>query len=68
MAEKQMRENRVTSTTDLVNATGLTRATVLSWIKGDLRRFDEGAIIALCKYFDCKVGELLVLEESEVRT
>jgi DNA-binding Xre family transcriptional regulator len=67
MAEKQLRKNKVISTTDVVNANGLARATVLSWIKGDLRRFDEDAIIALCNYSDCEVGELLVLEDSEAR-
>lgn len=67
MAEKQMHENKVISTTDLVKATGLARATVLSWIKGDLSRFDEHAIIAFCKYFNCRVGDLLVLEEIDVK-
>jgi len=65
MAAKQMQENRVISTTDLVAETGLSRPTILAWIKGDLRRFDEVAIVAFCTYFGCAISDLLVLETEE---
>jgi DNA-binding Xre family transcriptional regulator len=65
MAQKQYKENRVISTTEVVTATGLSRATVLSWIKGEVTRFDKDAIIAFCRYFECGVGDLLTLEHDE---
>lgn len=64
MAEKQIRENRMITSGVLSRETGLSRPTVLSWIRSDLRRFDEDAIVTLCKFFNCEVGDLLQLEEA----
>lgn len=66
MAEKQLRENRLITPSELARETGLSYPTVLSWVRSDLRRFDEVAIVAFCKYFDCDLGDLLVLEDEKV--
>jgi hypothetical protein len=65
MAEKQLRENRVITSGMLARETGLSRPTILSWIRSDLRRFDEEAIVAFCKYFDCEIGALLELANDD---
>lgn len=65
MAEKQMREKRLITSTTIMEETGLTRPTVLAWIRSDLRRFDADTGVALCKFFDCEIGDLLVLENAE---
>lgn len=64
MAEKQLRENRLITPSELARETGLSYPTVLSWVRSDLRRFDEGAIVAFCTYFDCAIGDLLVLDDE----
>lgn len=65
MAEKQIRDNRMINAVIVSKETGLRHATVMSWIRSDLRRFDEEVIVAFCKYFECDIGDLLVLEQDE---
>jgi putative transcriptional regulator len=64
MAEKQMRENRKINAITIARETGLARPTIASWIKSDLKRFDEATIVTLCQYFDCGLSDLLVLEDD----
>jgi DNA-binding Xre family transcriptional regulator len=64
MAEKQMRENRKINVITVARETGLARPTIASWIRSDLKRFDEDTIIAFCKYFECGLSDLLLLEDD----
>lgn len=64
MAKKQLETNVPVDTTTLVDATGLSRPTVLKWIKGRVTSFDENTIIAFCRYFRCDVGDLLTIVEN----
>jgi putative transcriptional regulator len=65
MTQKQLRENRIIRSAEIIRETGLTRPTVQTWIKGELHRFDEDAIIAFCKYFECGIGDLLEIVDDE---
>lgn len=65
MALKQIRENRRINAVTISRETGLSRPTVASWIKNDVKRFDEDIIITFCKYFECGIGDLLTLEDDE---
>ena len=64
MAKKQMETGTPIDTSTLVEATKLSRPTVLKWIKGDVTSFDEQTIIAFCRYFNCDIGDLLTIEEG----
>jgi len=64
MAKKQIETGVPVDTTTLVHATGLSRPTVLKWIKGRVSSFDEQTIIAFCQYFNCDVGDLLTIKEN----
>jgi putative transcriptional regulator len=65
MGEKQIRENRLINAVTLARETGLSRPTIYKWIRNDLKRFDEESIVALCKYFNCDIADLIVLEKDE---
>uniref|UniRef100_UPI0025956627 helix-turn-helix domain-containing protein n=1 Tax=uncultured Idiomarina sp. TaxID=352961 RepID=UPI0025956627 len=44
---------------DVARDTGLNRNTVTLLYKETAQRIDFAALEALCRYFDCEVGELL---------
>jgi putative transcriptional regulator len=65
ISEKQIRENRVINAATIARDTGLSRLTVGSWLRNEVKRFDEEPIVAFCKYFECEIGDLLILEKDE---
>lgn len=42
--------------------TGLTYATVSSWMKNQINRADFPTLVIWCEYLNCSVGDLLVYE------
>lgn len=63
MTEKQAKEGtRVITPAVVANATGLTRATIMKWIKDDLDRLEDPTIVALCRYFNCDIQDLIYLD------
>ena len=50
---------------DVVRATGVPRTTVTALYKETAERIDLDSIEALCRYFECDVGDLLQCEASE---
>lgn len=62
MGEKQARENRPINGAIVAREVGLTRQAISKWIKGDISHFSSDTIIALCKYFECEIGDLLYIE------
>ena len=68
VSEKQIQENRVINTATIARETGLSRLTVGSWLRNEVKRFDEESIVVFCKYFECDIGDLLVLEQDEVES
>lgn len=62
-ADESVQGNRRFLTASIIaQETGLSRNTIKSWIDGDLERFEERTIIALCKYFNCTMSDLLYLD------
>lgn len=59
MGEKKMK------VVDVARETGLHRHTVTSLYKETAQRIELDAIEALCKLFECSVGELLERVEEE---
>jgi putative transcriptional regulator len=64
MGEKQAKENRSINQTDVAEATGLTRAAISKWARGEITQFNSETIERLCKYFNCGIGDLLYIEEE----
>ncbi len=51
--------------TDVQRETGIAWSTLNSWANNQLTRYDAPVIKALCEYFDCQVGDLLVFERED---
>lgn len=65
LAAKIRREGRKITITEVVETTGLARATVDGYVHNTITRYDAHVIKVLCDYFACQPGDLLVIEEVE---
>ncbi len=63
---KLMEENDKTQS-EIANATGITRPTLLSLIRNDNQSIRYETINQLCKYFDIDMSELLVYSPVDVK-
>ena len=66
LAIKERRENRRISQREVARDTGIPKTTIDRYARNEVARFDEPTIRGICDYFDCTVGELLVIEEIEI--
>lgn len=48
---------------ELSKATGIAQSTISRWVNQYVDRLDKNAIEAFCKYFDCKLTDLISLED-----
>lgn len=65
IAAKETRENRRISRQTVADETGLSKASVQRWATNTTQRFDAPHIIAFCKFFNCTVADLIVIEEAD---
>lgn len=65
LAEKQRRERRTITREQVAKETGISISSVQKWALNQLSRFDSKQIVAFCDYFNCGIGDLLVIEEFE---
>lgn len=65
LSHRQMQEKRKISYREIARATGLPTSTISRMARDEVTRFDAETLSALCAYFDCKLGELLVYEKDE---
>jgi DNA-binding Xre family transcriptional regulator len=65
LAIKARREGRKISKRQVGIETNLPKKTIDRYANNHVTRFDESSVLALCKYLDCNVGDLLVIEEIE---
>jgi putative transcriptional regulator len=49
---------------ELANATELSRPTISKLYNDDFQQIDKKTLLALCVYFQCKVGDLIELIDS----
>ena len=64
LAEKETRERRSWSYRQIREATGVSLHTLSQYAQNKVTRFDAHIIEALCVFFDCEVGDLLVRVED----
>lgn len=65
LAERQKRTGKRLSSRALARETGINEYTVRGFVNDTLSEFPRAAITALCQYFDCSPGDLLVMEEPQ---
>ncbi len=63
LAEKEIREGRTISLREVVRAADVPISTVMGLANNTMREIPVEALGALCRYFDCEVGDLLRMEE-----
>lgn len=65
LAQKATREQHSIAINDVQRETGVAWSTLNAWANNQVTRYDAPVIQALCEYFDCPVGELLVFERED---
>jgi len=65
LAQKATREQRNIALKEVGRKTGLAWSTLNAWANNQVTRYDAPVIKALCEYFDCEVGDLIVIERNE---
>lgn len=62
LGKKMEKENRVITESEVAEAIGVTRQAVNKWANGHIVRFEMDMIERFCRYFECEIGDLLVLD------
>jgi putative transcriptional regulator len=65
LAQKATKKQQNIALMDVQRETGIAWSTLNSWANNHVTRYDSPVIQALCEYFDCQVGDLLVREEED---
>ena len=65
LAEKQVKERRNISLSEVAEMTGVSRQALYKWENNKVNRFDVPVINAICKYFGIQPGELFVYVPDE---
>lgn len=64
LAEKATKEQHSISIKDVQRDTGVAWSTLNSWANNRVTRYDALVIQTLCGYFNCQVGDILVLVDD----
>jgi putative transcriptional regulator len=65
MAQKGVQEKTQITQQMLSEATGVPQSTISKLINDRVERVERQTIVALCRYFDCEIGDLLFIDWSE---
>jgi DNA-binding Xre family transcriptional regulator len=65
LEEKEKREGRRISYRKVVEETGVSLTSIQNWIAGNATQYREEQILALCRYFNCEVGDLLQIDDND---
>lgn len=64
MIAKMAEEQRKITDKELATAINLAPSGVTRWMRNEITEFKADTIDALCRYFKCQVGDLLVLVDD----
>lgn len=64
LEEKEKREGRRISQRKMEAETGVSRTSLKNWLRGDATKYEEKQLLALCRYFDCEIGDLLKIDQN----
>ena len=62
---KTRREGHQWTIFQLSEATGVWRSTLENWLSGKAKAYSADAIVKLCDFLECDIGDLLVFVEDE---
>jgi len=65
LAQKATREQRNIALKEVGRETGIAWSTLNAWANNQVTRYDAPVIKALCEYFSCPVGDLIIYEREE---
>lgn len=65
LAEKATQELHNIAINDVQRETGIAWSTLNAWANNKVTRYDASIIQALCDYFNCQVGDLLVYKQEQ---
>ena len=63
LALKERHEQRSYSRREISEMTGISLTSVQNWATNNTTRYDEAQILAFCDFFNCNLGDLLIMEE-----
>jgi putative transcriptional regulator len=66
LAQKEIKEGKRISYEEIKEVTNIAASTLSAWATNTTKRYDADTIAALCKYFDCNVGDLIVFERDRL--
>lgn len=66
LTDKERKENRRISQTEVARAIGVSNHTIANWIRNDVTKIETSIVEGLCEYFQCDLTDLLYFEESNV--
>lgn len=65
LEEKEKREGRRISYRKMEVETGISYTSISHWMTNNTTQFHEVQIVALCRYFNCDIGDLLKIDDSQ---
>ncbi len=65
VAERELREHRRLSVRIITEESGASRSTVERLLNNTIKRVPLDELGALCRYFNCNVGDILQMEEED---
>ncbi len=65
LAAKSLAEGRRLSVRTAWKESGVSKRVAYGMANGTLKEYPDTALIALCHYFDCEIGDLLKVEDDE---
>lgn len=65
LSKKKIQEKRNISLAEVEASTGIPRKTLYAWSLNRITRYDARVIDALCIYFKCQVGDLLMWQSPD---
>jgi DNA-binding XRE family transcriptional regulator len=64
LTEKEKKERRRISQSEIARAINVSPTTIGSWIREDVTKIEEHVLLGLCDYFGVRFDELLYVEET----
>jgi DNA-binding Xre family transcriptional regulator len=64
-AQKEGREKRRISLSEVSRTAGISRQAITAWYSGTVSTFYPEVIEALCNYYECNISDLLVIADTD---
>lgn len=64
-SQKEAREKRRISLSEVSRKAGISRQAITAWYTGEVSTFYPDVIEALCIYYECNIADLLVIADED---